>query len=144
MAMLRLPTRASNGKANLHRGAIGAGIEISSGLTLSAVQGARVIDRHPDTGRPVRGIQVPYWEQMLLTAASLTEIVGLGYLGVDFLIDRKRGPLLLELNARPGLSIQIANRCGLKKRLELIDLAPAAIIARPESRASWAQRAFSC
>jgi len=144
MAMLRLPTKESNGKANLHRGAIGAGIEISSGLTLGAVQCTRLITRHPDTGRPVSGIQVPYWEQMLLTAASLSEIVGLGYLGVDILIDRKRGPLLLELNARPGLSIQIANRCGLKKRLELIDRAPAEIFASPETRANWARSAFSC
>ncbi len=144
MAMLRLPTKASNGKANLHRGAIGAGIEIGSGLTLNAVQGARIITLHPDTGRPVRGIQVPYWEQMLLTAASLSEIVGLGYLGVDFLIDRNRGPLLLELNARPGLSIQIANRCGLKKRLELIDRASATVFASPETRANWARSAFSC
>lgn len=144
MAMLRLPTLASNGKANLHRGAIGAGIEIGTGLTLTAVQNTRIINCHPDTGRQVSGIQVPYWEQMLLIAASLGEIVGLGYIGVDFLIDRNKGPLLLELNARPGLSIQIANMCGLKKRLELIDRAPAEIFNTPETRARWARTAFSC
>jgi len=144
MAMLRLPTLASNGKANLHRGAIGAGIEIATGLTLTAVQNTTIISRHPDTGRPVSGIQVPYWEQMLRTAASLGEIVGLGYIGVDLLIDRKKGPLLLELNARPGLSIQIANMCGLKKRLELIDRAPAEAFNTPETRVRWALTSFSC
>lgn len=144
MAMLRLPTLASNGKANLCRGAIGAGIEIGTGLTLTAVQNTRIISRHPDTGRPVSGVQVPYWEKMLQTAAVLGEIVGLGYIGVDLLIDRQRGPLLLELNARPGLSIQIANMCGLKKRLELIDRAPAEIFNTPETRVSWARSSFSC
>ena len=144
MAMLRLPTMASNGKANLHRGAIGAGIEIGTGITLTAVQNTRIISRHPDTGRTVSGVQVPYWEQMLLTAASLGDIVGLGYIGVDLLIDRNKGPLLLELNARPGLSIQIANMCGLKKRLELIDRAPAEIFNTPETRVGWALTSFSC
>jgi hypothetical protein len=42
-------------------------------------------------------------------------------LGIDFLIDKDKGPLIVELNARPGLSIQIANRAGLKKRLERIE-----------------------
>jgi len=144
MAMLRLPTLASNGKANLHRGAIGAGIEISTGLTLTAVQNTMIISRHPDTGHPVSGIQVPCWEQMLRTAASLGDIVGLGYIGVDLLLDRQRGPLLLEINARPGLSIQIANMCGLKKRLELIDLAPAEIFNTPETRVKWALTSFPC
>jgi len=144
MAMLRLPTQASNGKANLHRGAIGAGIEIATGITLTAVQNSRIINTHPDTGQTVSGIQVPYWEKMLLTVASLGEIVGLGYIGVDLLIDRKRGPLLLELNARPGLSIQIANLCGLRTRLELIDRAPAEIFTTPETRTRWALSAFSC
>jgi len=45
---------------------------------------------------------------------------------LDLLIDRTRGPLMLELNARPGLAVQLANRDGLQRRLELIDrsLAP--------------------
>jgi len=47
--------------------------------------------------------------------------VGLGYLGVDVAIDETAGPLVLELNARPGLSIQNANRCGLKSRLKVIE-----------------------
>lgn len=145
MAMLRLPTLASDGKANLHRGAVGAGIGIGSGLTLNAVQNTRVISHHPDTGRPISGLHIPYWEQMLHTAASLGEITGLGYIGVDFIIDRHKGPLLLELNARPGLAIQIANMCGLKKRLDHIDkAAPEAIFTSSATRTKWARSAFVC
>ncbi len=114
MAMVRLPTRASDGKANLHRGAIGAGIELSNGTTLTAVHRSQVITHHPDTGNPVKGIHVPQWDLMLLMAARTRDMTGLGYLGVDLVLDRERGPLLLELNARPGLAIQMANRrvCG--------------------------------
>lgn len=54
---------------------------------------------------------------MLLMAAEAIEMTGLGYLGADFVLDKERGPVLLELNARPGLAIQIANRSGLRRRL---------------------------
>ena len=73
-----------------------------------AVHGQSVVTHHPDTGRPVGGIQVPYWEKILLIAASAFDMAGLGYLGVDVVIDREQGPPLLELNAQPGLDIQIA------------------------------------
>jgi alpha-L-glutamate ligase-like protein len=121
MAMVRLPTQASDGRANLHQGAIGAGIDIGSGVTRAAVQGRRVVTEHPDTGRPVAGIAVPGWDRILEIAARGTEMTDLGYLGADLVLDRTRGPLLLELNARPGLAIQLANQDGLRRRLDLID-----------------------
>ena len=92
-----------------------------------AVHGQSVVTHHPDTGRPVGGIQVPYWKKILLIAASAFDMTGLGYLGVDVVIDREQGPLLLELNARPGLGIQIANMVGHRSRLEHIDAAPPTI-----------------
>ncbi len=142
MSMVRLPTRASDGKANLHRGAIGAGIEIHSGVTITAVHRSQVVTHHPDTGNPVSGIRVPYWDEMLLMAARTLDMTRLGYIGVDMVIDREQGPLLLELNARPGLAIQMANRRGLLKRLERVEKAPASVFASPESRVAWAKEAF--
>ena len=121
MAMVRLPTRASQGKANLHQGAVGVGIGIDSGVTLHGVIGNDSIREHPDTGVPVVGIQVPEWETMLLMSSRSYELTGLGYLGVDIVLDAHKGPLMLELNARPGLNIQIANGEGLKHRLERIE-----------------------
>jgi len=121
MAMVRLPTRMSGGKANLHQGAVGAGIDIASGITTSGVLGNELVDEHPDTGNPIAGLQVPHWREMLELAARCYDVVGLGYMGVDIVIDRDLGPLILELNARPGLNIQIANRAGLQKRLAEVE-----------------------
>jgi len=142
LGMVRLPTRASDGKANLHRGAIGAGIDLRSGETLTAVHGTRLITRHPDTGKPVNGIRVPQWDAILVLAARALDMTGLGYLGVDLVLDRDRGPLLLELNARPGLAIQLANGAGLLRRLDAVDRAPAESLATPDARAAWAKAAF--
>jgi hypothetical protein len=57
---------------------------------------------------------------MLELAARSYELTGLGYQGIDIVLDRDKGPLLLELNARPGLAIQIANQAGLGPRLNAI------------------------
>ena len=121
LAMLRLPTRLSGGKANLHQGAIGAGIDLATGLTLTAVSRQGMVSEHPDTGNPISGIAVPYWQTMLQTASRCYELTHLGYLGVDMVLDRTKGPLLLELNARPGLGIQMANGVGLLPRLQMVE-----------------------
>jgi alpha-L-glutamate ligase-like protein len=121
MAMLRLPTRASNGRANLHQGGIGAGVDLNAGATHHAVQRNRIINRHPDTGASVVGMTVPFWDQVLDMSRRVAAAVGLGYVGVDIVVDECQGPMLLEANARPGLAIQIANRQGLQPRLDAID-----------------------
>jgi len=48
-------------------------------------------------------------------------VSGLGYLGVDIILHPEKGPMVLELNAQPGLQIQLANMTGLKKRLERVE-----------------------
>jgi len=121
MAMIRLPTHLSDGKANLHLGAVGVGIDLSQGVTLQGVQGIEVVESHPDTGNQLAGLEIPHWDRILRMSAECFEMTGLGYLGVDLVLDQKHGPLILELNARPGLAIQIANSTGLRSRLELID-----------------------
>lgn len=121
MSMVRLPTRMSDGRANLHQGAIGAGIDVRSGTTLTAVWQNNVIEEHPDTGIEVTGIRIPGWDNLLSLAAGCYELTGLGYQGVDIVLDKDKGPLVLELNARPGLNIQIANRAGLFSRLKLVE-----------------------
>jgi alpha-L-glutamate ligase-like protein len=121
MAMLRLPTKLSDGRANLHQGAIGAGVDLATGRTIHAVLRNRAILQHPDTGISVIGFQVPFWPQILDIASRVSRATGLGYVGVDLVIDREQGPMVLEANARPGLAIQIANRSGLIPRLQMID-----------------------
>ena len=141
MAMVRLPTRASDGKANLHQGAVGAGVDIALGETLNGVLNNDVVDDHPDTGALISGLQIPDWDFILESAARGYEVTGLGYLGVDIVIDRQRGPLILEMNARPGLNIQIANSTGLAKRIARIDEIHSEK-ATPAERAGIARREF--
>jgi alpha-L-glutamate ligase-like protein len=121
MAMLRLPTFESGGRANLHQGGIGTGVDLETGVTHHAVQRDRAVTNHPDTGRPVVGLRVPAWHDILEMSRRVARAVGLGYVGVDIVVDERQGPLLLEANARPGLAIQIANGQGLVPRLEEID-----------------------
>jgi alpha-L-glutamate ligase-like protein len=142
MAMVRLPTRSSDGKANLHKGAVGAGIDITTGYTLGGVVRNDVIDEHPDTGSLIGGLRIPGWEFILESSARGLEVTGLGYLGVDIVIDRDLGPLILEMNARPGLNIQIANGEGLTHRLKRIDRIYKAD-EEPAARARASQREFA-
>jgi len=115
MGMLRLPTKRSDGKANLHLGGIGVGIDIESGVTTHAVQFNKYIERHPETGHLFSGRKIPQWNEMLDIAVRMQEASKLGYIGVDIVLDKELGPLVLEINARPGISIQIANNKGLKE-----------------------------
>ena len=121
MSMVRLPTRMSGGRANLHQGALGAGIDITNGITLTAVWRNDIVTEHPDTGNSVTGVKIEGWETLLRLASHCYQLSGLGYQGVDIVLDKGKGPLILELNARPGLNIQIANRSGLLPRLNLVE-----------------------
>lgn len=141
MSMTRLPTRSSHGKANLHQGAIGVGIDLATGVTMGGVSGNSIVSFHPDTGMPIAGFEIPGWGSILRMSARCFEAVGLGYLGVDIVLDRDLGPLILELNARPGLNIQIANRCGLRHRLAAVD-ALGECHDPPEARAEWSALNF--
>ncbi len=121
MAMMRLSTAESNGKANLHQGAIGFGIDIRTGITTHAILYDQPISHIPNTKIKTRGIKIPNWEQVLLLAAKSQLITGLGYAGIDIVFDGKEGPMVLEVNARPGLSIQNANKASLRSRLERVE-----------------------
>ncbi len=121
MAMLRLPTEESEGRANLHQGAIGLGIDIATGITTYGVYKEQRLLYFPGTQKKVNGITVPEWNKVLRMAVDTQIASELGYLAIDMLIDPELGPLVLELNDQPGLSIQIANRSGLKRRLNRVE-----------------------
>ena len=121
MAMMRCATHGSDGKANLHQGAVGVGLNIHADGDVGAVQHGQLVKVHPDTGAEfaVHFGAVPHWDSILDLAARCVEMTGLGYLGVDIVLDADLGPMLLELNARPGLAIQVANQAGLRHRLAI-------------------------
>lgn len=142
MAMARLPTRASQGKANLHQGAVGVGIDIATGQTLQGVLDNDIVSLHPDTGAELAGLEIPLWGRIMLMAARCFELTQLGYLGVDIVLDIDKGPLMLELNARPGLNIQIANREGISGRLQEVQAVSEAGLT-PEERVAFSTTAFA-
>ncbi|MFK7955003.1 MAG: alpha-L-glutamate ligase-like protein [Lysobacterales bacterium] len=144
MAMMRLSTRESDGKANLHQGAVGVGMCIGTGRSINAVQFTHLVTHHPDSGADLLQIAIPDWSKMLELSARCFDATGLGYLGADIVLDINKGPLLLELNARPGLAIQIANGAGLASRVAAVDaLPPAALSESPAKRVARAQTLFS-
>ncbi len=117
MAMLRLPTKSSDGKANLHQGGVGVGVDVVTGKTMSGSLKRKFIETHPDNGENLIGVEIPFWKDCLDIALKFQTNCGLGYVGVDIAMDETHGPLVLEGNARPGLEIQLANRMGLYKVL---------------------------
>ncbi|MFH1544308.1 MAG: sugar-transfer associated ATP-grasp domain-containing protein [Patescibacteria group bacterium] len=119
MSYVRLPTKQSNGKGNLALGAIGAAIDISTGITTNAIIGkSQPVEFIPGTNLRLSGLKIPYWNRILRYAIEAQKATGLGFAAIDFLMDREKGPMIVELNARPGLSIQLSNKDGLKWRLE--------------------------
>lgn len=121
MAMLRLPTKESEGRANLHQGALAVGIDMFSGVTTYGITGkGDPISTLQDGKRKVNGIKIPSWSSCLTVAVTAADAAGLMFSGVDLFIHEERGPLVVELNANPGLSIQLANHAGLRRRLDRV------------------------
>lgn len=133
MSYIRLPTEESGGRANLFQGAAAVGIDIATGITTYGVHHAKSTEFFPGTRRKLANIRIPQWEEVLETAVAATEAIGLGYMASDIVLQPgddtgkkdKLGkeievlavPMILEVNAQPGLKIQIANRAGLRERL---------------------------
>lgn len=119
MSYIRLATKESAGKANLAMGAVGVGIDLAKGRTTTAIHGkSGYIEYVPGTKLRLSGLRIPYWSKMLQYAVEAQKATNLKFAAVDFLLDRDLGPLIVELNARPGLSIQLANDDGLRWRLK--------------------------
>lgn len=119
MAMLRVPTLGSDGKANLHQGALGLGVDIETGRSIHAIHQGEVVTHHPDSGQSLLEQQLPFWTEIVQVSRKAASVVPLKYLGVDLAIGVD-GPLILEINVRPGIEIQNANMTGMRPLLERI------------------------
>jgi alpha-L-glutamate ligase-like protein/uncharacterized protein (TIGR02421 family) len=119
MAMARIPTANSDGKANIHLGGLGIGIDIAKGTTTYAAQYHGMVEELPHGGSPA-GHQIPYWDEILLICSQIQQITNIGYLAVDIALDEQMGPVLLEVNARAGLMVQVANLAPLRARLKRV------------------------
>lgn len=124
LSMIRVPTAESGGRANLHQGGLGIAVDLATGRTFRAVHHGRAIERHPESGAPLVGLELPGWTAILEASRRAAAAVPLGYLGTDVVVDRERGPLVLEINARPGLEIQNVNALGLGAALARAGVSP--------------------
>jgi len=122
MAMVRLPTVESKGTANIHTGAVAVAVDIASGTASGGYQQTRdsFVGSHPDTGASLE-FRIPDWDAVLETAARASIATGFGYTGVDIVFHADEGPMVLEVNRRPGLGIQNANMDGLLHRLRFAE-----------------------
>lgn len=118
MGMLRMPTSKSDGKANLHQKGVGIGVDLEKGTLTQVYDGKRYMDHHPDNPNKVNGKPIPHWDEMIELSIKTAKAFPLDYLGIDLVIDAVKGPQIMEVNVRPGLGIQLVNKCGLEKAIK--------------------------
>jgi alpha-L-glutamate ligase-like protein len=118
LSMLRIPTDRSDGKANLHQGGLGIGIDMTTGKLTQGYNGSNYHDIHPDSKSIIKGKDIPYWNELLQLAIDTSKAFPLNYLGVDIVLDKDAGPMIMEVNVRPGLGIQLVNKIGLKEVIQ--------------------------
>lgn len=122
MGMLRMPTAKSGGKANLHQGGLGIGVDMKTGRLKYAYDGKKHVSVHPDSGSTILDKPIPHWKELVALAIQTALEFPLDYLGVDLVMDKAKGPMVMEVNVRPGLGIQLANREGMKEALNRLEL----------------------
>lgn len=118
MGMLRMPTDRSDGKANLHQNGVGIGVDMEKGQLTEVYDGKRYFNHHPDNDFIVNGVKIPYWKEIMDISIATAKAFPLNYLGIDIVIDKHKGPQIMEVNVRPGLGIQLVNKKGLKAAIE--------------------------
>lgn len=119
MAMMRIPTKNSWWKANLHAGACWVWIDIWSWRLTYTTQFWKLINSAPGIWK-LKDIKLPHWEEILKLAVKAQKVTNIWYLGCDIILDDDLGPCILELNIRPWLELQIANMAPLETRLRKI------------------------
>ncbi len=118
LSMLRVPTDQSDGKANLHQGGLGIGIDMLKGELTQGYDGKSYYDSHPDSKSQIKGKKIPFWNELLLLSMETSKAFPLNYLGIDIVLDKDLGPLIMEINVRPGLGIQLVNQKGIKEAIQ--------------------------
>jgi len=119
IAMMRVPTANSKWKANLHMWACWLWVDIWSGKITYITQFRKMIKSIPGIW-DVRWVEIPHWEEILKLAVKVQQVTNIWYIWCDIVLDNNFGPLLLEMNVRPGLEVQVANKIPLLERLKKV------------------------
>lgn len=116
-AMIRIPTKKSEGKANLAKGGIALKIDIGTGRV--SYERKSIKKHFPETYENFKKINLEYREEILNLSSKIQYFVNLWYLALDWVITES-WPKLLEINARAGLDIQKITKVKLEEALKKI------------------------
>lgn len=109
---------------NASSGGVLASIDVVTGMLVGNgidMQGNEYVT-HPDTGKPIMGFVIPYWDEVAKACKEAAVIVPeTVFAGWDVCV-RQNGVIeLIEVNAFPGVfGLQTARKQGLKPRLRTI------------------------
>ncbi len=122
IAMIRVPTAQSGGKANLAQGWIGLWVDIIEGKIKSMMYQDTLYEwwAFLDQFDSFDAKRLSFWNDILMYSSQIQYFINIGYLWLDRVIT-DTGPKLLEVNARSGMEIQKISQIPLKKVLDKID-----------------------
>jgi hypothetical protein len=109
-AMIRMSFGKNRTVDNLHAGGIGALVDVATGSLSKASNlgsDARLgwFSQHPDTGQPIEGKIIPFWEEAKAAAVNAHRHFGdRVVVGWDIAI-LEDGPIFIEGNGNPDLDI---------------------------------------
>ncbi|MQA61472.1 MAG: hypothetical protein GEU86_08235 [Actinophytocola sp.] len=110
MAVQRIGTRGSEPADNWSRGGLSARVDLDTGRLgpasrLPAADELEWFDTHPDTGAPIKGVEVPFWPEVRAMVTHAARVLSfMEYIGWDIVITPD-GPVVLEANINTGMNV---------------------------------------
>lgn len=123
LAMIRIPTEMSGGKANLAQWWIACGLDLITGRIISLTMwksGETYTKDFPEEYKSRQGLKIPFWNEILHFSANAQYFINIGYIGIDRVITTT-GPKVLEVNGRAGMEIQNISQTWLRNIMYKIE-----------------------
>lgn len=110
---------------NTHSGGIYASIDVKSGVidTDGIDSLGNHYSRHPDTGLPIKGFQIPYWNRLVEACQSASRVMPKTlFAGWDICVREDGRIELIEGNHAPDFDggMQVPKKIGVKKKVQAI------------------------
>lgn len=108
---------------NTHAGGVYAPINVETGeIDIEAIDAQNNhYSNHPDTGKPIKGFKIPYWEQIIETCKAATQTIpNIHFAGWDLCVTKDRQVEIIEGNHAPDFDggMQAPLKIGVKKKVQ--------------------------